>query len=33
MPICLTNEMKEEIINSKELNWVIAERLKYLSRK
>ena len=27
MPICLTDEVKEEIINSKELNRVIAERL------
>ena len=27
MPICLTDEEKEEIINSKELNQVIAERL------
>ena len=27
MPICLTDEMKEEIINSKELNRIIAERL------
>ncbi len=27
MPICLTNEEKKEIINSKELNRVIAERL------
>ena len=27
MPICLTNEEKKEIINSKELNRIIAERL------
>ena len=27
MPICLTDEMKEEIINSKELNREIAKRL------